>query len=73
MVKIDITDNAGLFCEDKMDQSKGHGIQLANDLIKAEFNSNNFGVSWNCISYKHTTVTLTLPFETETDEPVQLK
>jgi two-component system LytT family sensor kinase len=63
LVKIDIKDNAGLFCEKKMNQANGHGMQLANDLIKAQFNSNAYGISWVCEPYEYTVISLTLPFE----------
>ncbi len=63
LVKIDIKDNAGLLSEEKMKQADGHGMQLADDLIKAQFNSDAYGISWECEPYEYTIVTLTLPFE----------
>lgn len=67
LVKIDIKDSAGQFCEDKASNSEGHGLKLVDDLIKAQFNSKQFGVSVQCQQDEYTIVTITLPFETEND------
>jgi two-component system LytT family sensor kinase len=67
LVKIDIKDSAGQFCEDKANKSDGHGLKLVDDLIKAQFNSKQFGVSVQCQQDEYTIVTITLPFETESE------
>ena len=68
LIKIDVKDNAGLFYENKPTGKKGHGMELADDLVKAQYNSNDFGLSVNCKPYQYTIITVTLPFVTENPE-----
>lgn len=40
-------------------------MKLADDLIKTQFNSNEYGLAVNCEPDQYTTVTVTLPYEVE--------
>ncbi len=64
-VRINVKDNAGLFCENEVAKTRGHGMKLADDLIKAQFNSNEYGLTVNCQPNQYTIVTVTLPLVVE--------
>lgn len=65
LVRIDVKDNAGLFCENEAAEAGGHGMNLADDLIKTQFNSNEYGLTVKCEPYQNTIVTITFPYEVE--------
>ena len=65
LVRIDVKDNAGLFCENEAAETGGHGMSLADDLIKTQFNSNEYGLTVKCEPYQNTIVTVTFPYVVE--------
>ncbi len=67
LIVISIEDDAGLFDMRKKVFVEGHGMKLADDLIKSQFSSNEYGVrvSPDCVENKCTIITLTFPYEVE--------
>ncbi len=65
LVRIDVKDNAGLFCENEAAEIDSHGMKLADDLIKTQFNSKEYGLTVSCKPYQYTIVTVTLPYVIE--------
>ncbi|MEE9355808.1 MAG: LytS/YhcK type 5TM receptor domain-containing protein [Methylococcaceae bacterium] len=64
LIQIEVTDNAGLYCEEKVSQG-GHGMKLVDELIQTEFQSNQFGIRVDCEADERTTVTVLMPFKVE--------
>ena len=68
LVRIDVKDNAGLFYDNEAVNTGGYGMKLADDLIKTQFNSNEYGLTVNCEPDQYTTVTITLPYVVESTD-----
>ena len=63
-VHIDVIDNAGLYCEEKAvaaRQRGSYGLEMVEELIRTQFNSNQYGISIHCKTDVYTQVTITLP------------
>jgi two-component system LytT family sensor kinase len=65
LVCIDVKDNAGLFFDNEAANRGGYGMKLVDDLIKTQFNSNEYGLIVNCEPDQYTTVTVTFPYVVE--------
>jgi two-component system LytT family sensor kinase len=64
LVNIEIFDNAGLYSEqEKNDAQKNesYGIKMIDELIRTQFNSNQYGLNYECEPDKYTKAILTLP------------
>jgi two-component system LytT family sensor kinase len=64
LVNIEVSDNAGLYSEEEKNeaQKKGsYGIKMIDELIRTQFNSNQYGLKFECEVDKYTKAILTLP------------
>ena len=68
LAHIDIKDNAGDFYEKGTEESKGFGMKMVNELIKAQFGSDEYGWTVDCEPDKYTIVTVTIPIVEEDSE-----
>lgn len=63
-VQIDVIDNVGLYCEKSAEAARkrgSYGLEMVEELIKTQFNSNQYGLSIDCKTDVYTKVTITLP------------
>jgi LytS/YehU family sensor histidine kinase len=70
LVEITVEDNAGLYREEnvkKAQDNNRYGMQMVQDLIRTQFNSNQYGLSVDCEPGVYTKVILTLPRRFEID------
>ncbi len=64
LVNIEVFDNAGLYSEEEKNnaqKNKSYGIKMIEELIRSQFNSNQYGLSFTCEPDKYTKAILTLP------------
>jgi LytS/YehU family sensor histidine kinase len=65
-----VEDNAGLYREENVKRAQDnnrYGMQMVQDLISTQFNSNQYGLSVDCESGMYTKIILTLPRRFEAD------
>ncbi len=70
LVNITVEDNAGLYREENVKRAQDnnrYGIQMVDDLIRTQFNSNQYGLSFDWEPGVYTKATLTLPRRFEAD------
>lgn len=70
LVQITVEDNAGLYREENLERAQNNnrfGMQMVQDLIRTQFNSNQYGLSVDCEPGVYTKVILTLPRRFEAD------
>ena len=59
---IKIKDNVGAYYDNESNaSSKGSGMKMVNELIKSQFNSEEYGLEVDCKEDEYTLVTITLP------------